>query len=56
MPAVVKERKTVTVTVKVPPDLHALLRQWAQEEDRSLHGQVLFLLKQAAKQRQDADR
>lgn len=37
----------VAITVKAPADLHEGLRRWAAEEERSLAGQVLFILRRA---------
>ena len=37
----------VAITVKAPADLHEGLREWAAEEERSLAGQVLFILRRA---------
>ena len=42
---------TVSITVKVPDEVHEALREWAAEEERSLHGQVVYLLRQATEER-----
>jgi hypothetical protein len=41
----------MSITVKVPEDVHALLREWAAEEERSLHGQVVYLLRRVTEER-----
>ena len=40
--------------VRVPPDLHAALVEWAREEDRSLNKLVVRLLRQAVNDRRGA--
>ncbi|GAB2509944.1 FitA-like ribbon-helix-helix domain-containing protein [Nocardiopsis aegyptia] len=35
------------ITLRLPEELHAALKHLAQEEDRSLHAQVLRILRQA---------
>ena len=42
----------VAITVKAPADLHEGLRRWAAEEERSLAGQVLFILRRALEARE----
>ena len=45
--------------LRLPPDLHDRLRRWAEEEMRSLNGQIEYLLRQALKKRrreQDDDK
>ena len=46
----------MAITVKAPADLHEGLRRWAAEEERSLAGQVLFILRRALAERQDLQR
>ena len=41
----------MAITVKAPADLHEGLRRWAAEEERSLSGQVLFILRRALAER-----
>jgi hypothetical protein len=36
----------VRLTLRVPTDLHALLAQSARADQRSLNGQIVFLLRQ----------
>lgn len=38
------------MTLRLPLDLYAALRDWAKEDGRSLHGQVVYLLRQAVKE------
>ena len=42
----------VAITIKAPAELHAALTAWAQEEERSLSGQVLYLLRRAVAERE----
>ena len=37
--------------LRVPPELLAELRRWAEDDMRSLNGQIEFLLKQALRKR-----
>lgn len=37
----------VRFVLRLPPDLHAQLKALAEREDRSLHAQILHLLKRA---------
>ena len=37
--------------IRIDPVLHSALQQWADEELRSLNGQIEFLLKQAVAKR-----
>ncbi len=42
--------------LRIDPSLHAALEQWAQQELRSLNGQIEYILKDAvAKRRRAAD-
>ncbi|MFO0936432.1 MAG: toxin-antitoxin system HicB family antitoxin [Gemmataceae bacterium] len=43
------ERKSFLI--RIDPTLHAALQQWADEEMRSLNGQIEYLLKQAVAKR-----
>lgn len=43
------ERKSLLI--RIDPTLHAALQQWADDELRSLNGQIEFLLKQAVAKR-----
>ena len=40
------------VLLRLPPDLHADLRAWANQELRSLNAHLEFLLREAVKRRQ----
>ena len=44
--------------LRLPPKLHAELRAWAEQEMRSLNGQIEYLLRQAVvkRDRRAADR
>ncbi|MGW5162957.1 FitA-like ribbon-helix-helix domain-containing protein [Nonomuraea wenchangensis] len=35
------------ITLRLPDDLHARLKELAQHEHRSLHAQVLYIVEQA---------
>lgn len=37
--------------LRLPPDLHDELRAWADQELRSLNGQIEFLLREAVRRR-----
>lgn len=37
--------------LRLPPDLHDELRTWAEQELRSLNGQIEFLLRDAVRRR-----
>ena len=39
--------KVVHLNLRLPPELHARLGEWARAEHRSLHGQVLHVLTEA---------
>lgn len=41
----------VRFMLRLPADLHATLTAWAAEENRSLNGQIVHLLRQAAAER-----
>ena len=45
----------VAITVKAPADLHEGLRRWAAQEERSLAGQVLFILRRALAERNQSE-
>lgn len=40
----------MSITVKVPEEVHEALREWAEEEERSLHGQVVYLLRRVTEE------
>jgi hypothetical protein len=46
------KRKLEAVTAYLEPDLKAVLEEWAKSESRSLSSLVVYLLSQAAKERQ----
>ena len=37
--------------LRLPPDLHAELQAWAEQEMRSLNGQIEYLLRDAVQRR-----
>jgi hypothetical protein len=41
--------------LRIPPELHRELAAWAEQEMRSLNGQIEFLLREAVKRRKGAD-
>jgi hypothetical protein len=45
-PAPVAEA-VIKLVLRLPPDLHAALVQRAREEQRSLNGQIIYLLRQS---------
>ena len=36
--------------LRLPEDLHRQLKQWAEQEDRSLHAQILHVLRRALRE------
>ena len=46
------KRRLEAVTAYLEPDLKAVLEEWADSESRSLSSLVVYLLSQAAKERQ----
>lgn len=42
----------IRFVLRLPPDIHAALADWAKEEGRSLHGQILYLLRKLLEDRQ----
>lgn len=42
-----QDAKEVTLLLRLDPELHEWLRQYAKTNDRSMNGQVLNLLKKA---------
>lgn len=38
------------MTVRFPLDLYEALAAWAREDGRSIHGQVIYLLRKALKE------
>jgi hypothetical protein len=47
------ERKSFLL--RMDPDLYAALESWAQEQLRSVNGQIEFVLREAVRQRRGAD-
>lgn len=43
------------ITLRLPDDLHQELSVIADHQERSLHGQILFLLRQALQRERDAE-
>jgi len=43
----------IKIVFRLPDDLHAELKQWAADEDRSLNRQVVYLLRQAVRERNE---
>lgn len=43
----VMAEKVVGLMLRLPPDLHAALTEWAKEEDRSLNNLIVRLLRRA---------
>ena len=41
-------------TIRIPEDLHGQLKQLADQDMRSLHAQILVMLREAAEQRRRA--
>lgn len=39
--------QVVRFILRLSPDLHAALTEWAREEERSLNGQIAYLLRRA---------
>lgn len=44
----------VRFILRLSPDLHAALTEWAREEERSLNAQIVYLLRQALADRRGA--
>lgn len=36
--------------LRLPPDLHEELKAWASREERSLHAQILYVLRRALRE------
>jgi len=48
-----KERpKTINILLRLPPELHAALKRWAQEERRPLNWQIVRVLELALAERE----
>lgn len=40
----------VRFVLRLPPDLHEELKNWAEREERSLHAQIVYILRRALKE------
>ena len=40
----------VNFLLRLPPDLHAQLKAWAEHEKRSLHAQIIYVLRRALRE------
>ncbi|MDE2096715.1 MAG: HNH endonuclease [Patescibacteria group bacterium] len=45
------ESIALSLILRLPPDLHASLVEWAKADDRSLNGQIVHILRSALEQR-----
>lgn len=43
--------KIVRFMLRLPPDMHSALLKWAEDEQRSLHGQLIYLIRKALAER-----
>jgi hypothetical protein len=43
--------ETIKKLLRLPPDLHAQLSEWANEEDRSVNSLIVHLLRRAIAER-----
>jgi len=41
------DNEAIRLTLRLPPDLHAKLESTAKAKERSLHSQIIYLLKQS---------
>jgi hypothetical protein len=48
-----RRRNFVGIGLRLPPELHTELKAIAEEEQRSLHGQILVLLRQGVARYRD---
>lgn len=46
-----KEKEKKSVLLRLPPSLHNQIVEWAEEDFRSINGQIEYLLTQAVKQK-----
>jgi len=44
-------QKIVNVSLRLPAEMHAALAEWAEQEHRSLHGQIVQVLATRLEQR-----
>lgn len=42
-------KATIKMLLRLPPDMHERIKKLAEQEDRSFHGQVIALLRDALK-------
>lgn len=47
-----KEQKPTKMNTRYPVDVYEAIRQFAQEDSRSFHGMVIWILREYVKQRQ----
>ncbi len=40
----------VRFVLRLPPELHEELKSWAEREERSLHAQIVFILRRALRE------
>lgn len=40
----------IRFVLRLPPELHNELKTWADQEERSLHAQILFVLRRALRE------
>jgi hypothetical protein len=50
----VMAEQIVRLILRLPDDVHAALTEWAREEERSLNGHILYLLRRALADRRGA--
>lgn len=42
--------EVVRFVLRLPPELHRELKEWADREERSLHAQILYVLRRALRE------
>lgn len=42
--------EVIRFVLRLPPDLHEELKAWADREERSLHAQILYVLRRALRE------
>lgn len=45
--------EAIKFLLRLPPDLHEELKAWAEREERSLHAQILYVLRRALREWKD---
>lgn len=43
-------REAIKFLLRLPPELHAELKTWAEHEERSIHAQILYVLRRALRE------